>query len=46
MKKFIYLIMAFSLTLISCDPMGDVYDELDASGTTTDPRNIIGSIHI
>lgn len=35
--------MAFSLTFISCDPMEDVYDELDASGTTTDPRSIVGS---
>ncbi|MDV7186779.1 hypothetical protein R3X25_05745 [Lutibacter sp. TH_r2] len=43
MKKFIYLIMAFSLTFISCDPMDDVYDELDAEGTTSDPRSIIGS---
>lgn len=35
--------MAFSLTFTSCDPMDDVYDELDAQGTTEDPRAIIGS---
>ncbi len=43
MKKLIYLILVLGLVFTSCDPMDDVYDELDAQGTTEDPRGIVGS---
>ncbi|WP_299756751.1 hypothetical protein [uncultured Pontibacter sp.] len=36
MKKFLYLICSLALTATACDPMDDVYDELDAVNTGSD----------
>lgn len=36
MKKFLYLICSLALTVTACDPMDDVYDELDAVNTGSD----------
>ncbi|MCX2739652.1 hypothetical protein [Pontibacter anaerobius] len=36
MKKFLYLICSLALTVTACDPMEDVYDELDAVNTESD----------
>jgi len=42
MKKLIYLILVLALGFTSCEPMDDIYNELDKQ-EATDPRNEIGS---
>ncbi|WP_299819434.1 hypothetical protein [uncultured Pontibacter sp.] len=36
MKKYIYIICSLALTFTACDPMEDVYDELDALDKVSD----------
>lgn len=42
MKKIFYLILVLGFFFTACDPMEDIYNELDDQGVS-DPRNAVGS---
>jgi len=42
MKKIFYFILVLGLVFTACEPMEDIYNEIDAQGTP-DPRNTIGN---
>jgi hypothetical protein len=42
MKKIIYLILAIGLVFTACDPLEDIYTEINTQGIE-DPRNVVGT---
>ena len=42
MKKIFYFILVLGLVFTACDPMDDIYNELDAQDVP-DPRNTVGT---